>query len=275
MNLRHLNKLAENLPSQDAMPVLFIGHGSPMNGIEANSFSQKWVELGKTIPQPKAVVCISAHWLTKGSFVTAEQYPKTIHDFSGFPKELYEIQYPAPGDPALAKDISEITKHTAVGESHEWGFDHGAWTVLRRMYPEANIPIIQLSIDYYKPGDYHHSLAQELSSLRKKGILFVGSGNMVHNLPMIDFEKLNVPGYGYDWALESNEILKEKIFEADHASLMRYDKLGKAVALAVPTPDHYWPLIYTLGLREKNEPVEIFNDQVLGGSITMTSVKFG
>lgn len=257
------------------MPVLFIGHGSPMNGIEQNDFSQKWVELGKTIPQPTAVVCISAHWLTKGSFVTAEQYPKTIHDFSGFPRELYEVRYPAPGSPMLAKEIKSIAKHTAVGEDHEWGFDHGAWTVLRRMYPEANIPIIQLSIDYFKPGEFHHSLAKDLSELRKKGVLFVGSGNMVHNLRMLDFEKLDAPGYGYDWALESNQIFKQKIFDGDDRSLMRYDQLGKSVSLAVPTPDHYWPLIYTLGLRKQNEPVEIFNDQVLGGSITMTSVKFG
>jgi len=275
MDLKHLSRLAENLKPHETMPVLFIGHGSPMNGIEENDFSQKWIELGKTIPQPTAVVCISAHWLTKGSFVTAEQYPKTIHDFGGFPQQLYEVQYPAPGNPVLAKEITTMAKYTAVGEDHEWGFDHGAWTVLRRMYPAANIPIIQLSIDYFKPGEYHHSLAKDLSELRKKGVLFVGSGNMVHNLRMVDFEKLDAPGYGYDWAIESNQIFKQKIFDVDDRSLMRYDQLGKSISLAVPTPDHYWPLIYTLGLRKQNEAVEIFNDQVMGGSITMASVKFG
>ena len=257
------------------MPVLFVGHGSPMNGIESNEFSDYWVQLGKEIPKPDAVVCISAHWLTRGTHVTAMPKPRTIHDFGGFPKELYEVEYPAPGNPALANEVLSIVKSTNVGLNHDWGLDHGCWVVAQRMYPDADVPIIQLSIDYYKPADYHYQLAKELNSLRKKGILVMGSGNMVHNLRMVDWQNMNTPDYGFDWAQEMNEIFKNKIEMGDHKSLIDYQNLGSAARMAIPTPDHYFPLIYALGLQEKDDFIEFFNDKYVAGSLSMTSVKIG
>ena len=264
------NKLAER---DKKMPVLFMGHGSPMNGIEENEFSEYWAKLAKEIPQPEAVLCISAHWLTRGTNVTAMPNPKTIHDFGGFPRQLYEVQYPAPGKPELAKEVSSIVQSTNVGLNHDWGLDHGTWTVVRHMYPEANIPVIQLSIDFYKPAAYHYKLAGEMASLRKKGVLIIGSGNMVHNLRMVDWQNMNTPNFGFDWAKEINETFKTKIEKADHQALINYPDLGSAAPLAVPTPDHYFPLIYTLGMQGKNEEIEFFNDKYVGGSLSMTSVK--
>ena len=179
-----------------------------MNGLESNPFSNTWEELGQHLPTPKAVLCISAHWLTKGTQVTAMAQPRTIHDFGGFPQELYAVQYPAPGNPGLAEDVSKIVKTTDVGLDHDWGLDHGAWSVVRKMFPKANIPVLQLSIDYYKPGAWHYQLATELAELRKRGVLIIGSGNMVHNLRLADFSKIDTPGYGYDWAIEMNEFFK-------------------------------------------------------------------
>ena len=274
--LNDLSDFRHDLKSQhNKMPVLFIGHGSPMNGIESNEFSNYWVELGKEIPRPEAVVCISAHWLTRGTFVTAMQNPKTIHDFGGFPRELYEVNYPAPGNPKLAGEISNTVQSTSVGLNHEWGLDHGCWTVVRRMYPDADIPVIQLSIDFYKPAEFHYQLAQELSSLRDKGVLLIGSGNMVHNLRMVDWQNMDKNNYGYDWAQEINNTFKSKIKSGAHNALIEYQKLGSAAKLAIPTPDHYFPLIYTLGLQEKNDSIDFFNDKYVAGSLSMTSVKFG
>jgi 4,5-DOPA dioxygenase extradiol len=259
----------------EKMPVLFIGHGSPMNGIEDNVFSREWKKLGEKLPRPTAVLCISAHWLTKGTFVTAMDNPKTIHDFGGFPRELFEVEYPAPGKPELAQQTSELIKSTPVGLDHEWGLDHGAWTIIRHMYPDADIPVLQLSIDYNQPASYHYALAKELAALRKKGVLIIGSGNMVHNLRMVAWDKLNEPEYGFDWAHEMNAVFKKHISEFNHAPLLDWQKLGPAAKLAIPTPDHYYPLIYSLGLQEKDESVEFFNDKAVGGSLTMTSVKIG
>ncbi len=277
--MKILNDLAgfsRNLKERSKkMPVLFVGHGSPMNGIESNEFSDYWVQLGKEIPKPDAVVCISAHWLTRGTHVTAMPKPRTIHDFGGFPKELYEVEYPAPGNPALANEVLSIVKSTNVGLNHDWGLDHGCWVVAQRMYPDADVPIIQLSIDYYKPADYHYQLAKELNSLRKKGILVMGSGNMVHNLRMVDWQNMNTPDYGFDWAQEMNEIFKNKIEMGDHKSLIDYQNLGSAARMAIPTPDHYFPLIYALGLQEKDDFIEFFNDKYVAGSLSMTSVKIG
>lgn len=268
-------KFTGNLPEQDQrMPVLFIGHGSPMNGIEQNTFSGEWEKLGRDLPLPKAVLVISAHWLTRGTQVTAMEHPRTIHDFGGFPEELFAVQYPAPGLPGLAAETVELVRSTQVGLNHDWGLDHGSWTVVRRMYPEANIPVLQLSIDYGKQAGWHYELARELASLRKKGVLIIGSGNMVHNLGMVAWDKLDVPGFGYDWAIEIHELFKEKIRNGDHRSLIDYEKLGRAARLAIPTPDHYFPLLYTLGLQEKNEVPEFFNDTLVGGSLNMTSVTF-
>ena len=266
--------LVRDLPEEGTtMPVLFVGHGSPMNGIEDNEFSRRWAELGKEIPQPRAVLCISAHWLTQGTHVTAMPHPKTIHDFGGFPEELYQVQYEAPGDPELARETAQLIRETQVGLDHDWGLDHGCWSVVRRMYPEATIPVLQLSIDYHKPASYHYAIAKELATLRRKGVLVMGSGNMVHNLRMIAWDKIEESGFGYDWAREASETLKRLIASKDHQALMEYRELGAAAQLAIPTPDHYYPLIYTLALQDEKDDISFFNDRHVAGSLTMTSVK--
>ena len=257
------------------MPVLFVGHGSPMNGIEDNEFSKRWTSIAKEIPTPTAVLVISAHWFTKGTSITAMDFPKTIHDFGGFPEALYQVQYPAPGNPVLAKETASLIHSTHVELDHDWGLDHGTWTIVRHMYPEANIPVLQLSIDYSKPPSFHYELTKELFALRKKGVLIIGSGNMVHNLRMVAWDKLNGPAYGYDWALHMNQTFKDLILHRDHQPLIHYDQLGREAMLAIPTPEHYLPLLYTLGLQDKNDPIAFFNDQPVGGSLTMTSVKIG
>jgi 4,5-DOPA dioxygenase extradiol len=260
---------------EQVMPVLFIGHGSPMNGIEDTEFSRRWTQMAKEIQTPKAVLVVSAHWFTKGTRITAMDFPKTIHDFGGFPEELFAVQYPAPGNPALAKETAEILHSANVELDHDWGLDHGAWTIIRHMYPEANIPVLQLSIDYTKGPQYHYDLAKELHSLRKKGVLIIGSGNMVHNLRMVAWDKLDQPGYAFDWAAQMNSKFKELIQAGDHRSLINYSGLGREAMLAIPTPEHYLPLMYTLGLKTNKDNVDFFNDKAVGGSLTMTSVKLG
>lgn len=260
---------------ENIMPVLFVGHGSPMNGIEDTEFSRRWTQMAKEIPVPKAVLVISAHWFTKGTRITAMDFPQTIHDFGGFPKALFDVQYKAPGNPVLAKETAELLHSTNVTLDHDWGLDHGAWTVVRHMYPEANIPVLQLSIDYTKGPQYHYDLAKELYALRKKGILIMGSGNMVHNLQMVAWDRLNDAEYAYDWALQINDRFKELIQAGDHASLIHYAALGREAMLAVPTPEHYLPLMYTLGVRTDKDKVSFFNDKAVGGSLTMTSVRLG
>ncbi|MBP6558625.1 MAG: 4,5-DOPA dioxygenase extradiol [Flavobacterium sp.] len=276
MALNPLYNWSKDLKETDTkLPVLFIGHGSPMNGIEDNEFSRTWTQYGKEIPRPKAVLVVSAHWLTKGTHITAMENPKTIHDFGGFPQALFDVQYPAKGSPELALETSKLITSTQVELDHDWGLDHGTWTVVRHMYPDADIPVLQLSIDYSKPPQYHYDLAKELASLRKKGVLIIGSGNMVHNLRMVAWDKLSEPEFGYDWANEINQVFKEKITTGDAQSLIAYEKLGSAAKLAIPTPDHYYPLLYTLGLQDKTDAVSFFNDKAVGGSLTMTSVKIG
>lgn len=270
-NLRDLVGKTKGTP---AMPVLFVGHGSPMNAIEDNLFSRKWRQIGEELPHPSAILCISAHWETNGTFVTAMPVPETIHDFGGFPCELFKVQYPAPGNPALAATIQEEIKQYPVELNTDWGLDHGSWSILRHIYPAADIPVLELSIDYTRGMQYHYDLAKELAFLRRRGVLIVGSGNMVHNLRLIhvkSIEGFNEP-YGYDWALEMNDIFKRKIRSADHQALIDYPSLSKAAKLAIPTPDHYIPLIYALSLQEKKDDIEFFNDQALAGSLTMTSV---
>lgn len=260
------------------MPVLFVGHGSPMNAIEDNEFSLRWRKMGKELPTPKAVLVVSAHWLTRGTHITAMDHPQTIHDFGGFPQALHEVEYPAPGNAQLAKETAALFQSTTVGLDHDWGLDHGAWSVTKQMYPDATIPVLQLSIDYHKPPQYHYELARELSALRKKGVLILASGNMVHNLRMISLPtgstNLNTE-FGLDWALEINEIFKDKILNGDHQALINYQKLHKDALLAVPTPDHYYPLLYSLALWDKKEEQTFFNDKAVAGSLTMTSVKIG
>ena len=256
-------------------PVFFIGHGSPMNGIEQNIFSKKWQEIGKAIDLPCAVLVVSAHWLTTGTLVTAMSEPKTIHDFGGFPKELFDVQYPAPGSPFLAEETAKLITSTSVGLDHDWGFDHGTWSIVRHMFPDANVPVLQLSIDYNKPAAYHYNLAKELYDLRKRGVLVIGSGNMIHNLRMIDWNNMAEPGFGFDWAKSLNETFKKKILSKDHKDLIEYDLLGEAARLAIPTPDHYYPMLYALALMNNKDDVSIFNDEYVGGSLSMTSFRLG
>lgn len=274
MSLASFRKLTDDLPEQDRkMPVLFIGHGSPMNGIEDNEFSLRWAAMAKEIPRPAAVLVVSAHWFTPGTHITAMDRPATIHDFGGFPRALFEVEYPAPGDPELARQTAALIHTAPVALSHDWGLDHGAWTVIRHMYPRADIPVLQLSLDFTKDGKYHYELARELSALRKKGVLIVGSGNMVHNLRLISWELIT--GGGFDWAVTMNERFKRLILDGDHATLMNFEGLGKEGKLAIPTPEHYLPLLYILALQEKNETPDFFNDKAVGGSLTMTSVRIG
>lgn len=273
MKLNDLNKMTAPFGSTEKMPVLFMGHGSPMNAIEENEFVTGWRDIGKTLPKPNAILCVSAHWETRGTFVTAMQKPNTIHDFGGFPQALFDVQYPAPGSPALANETKSIIKKTAVGLDDKWGLDHGAWSVISRLYPNADIPVIQLSLDYYQDAQYHYDLAKELASLRKKGVLIIGSGNMVHNLGMVAWDKLNAPEYGYDWALEARAKMKNYILNGDFQQLINYKTQGKAFNLAIPTPEHYLPLLYTLALKEENEKISLFNDKAIAGSLTMTSLK--
>jgi len=275
-SLSAFNKFTNDLKEQEqVMPVLFIGHGSPMNGIEDNEFSRRWTQMAKEIPTPKAVLVVSAHWFSKGTQITAMDFPKTIHDFGGFPKELFEMQYPAPGDPVLAKETAALLHSAHVELDHDWGLDHGTWTIVRHMYPNANIPVLQLSIDFSKGAQYHYDLAKELYALRKKGVLIIGSGNMVHNLSMLAWDKLNESEYAYDWATQMNNTFKELIADGNHKALINYNLLGKEAMLAIPTPEHYLPLLYSLALKGNKDNISFFNDKAVAGSLTMTSVKIG
>ena len=273
MKMNELNKITSPLNSTEKMPVLFLGHGSPMNAIEENEFVTGFRNIGKEIPRPNAILCISAHWETKGTFVTAMEKPKTIHDFGGFPQELFAVQYPAPGSFELAKETKRIIQKTDVGLDEKWGLDHGCWSVVKHLYPKAEVPVIEMSLDYSKKPQYHYELAKEIASLRKKGVLIIGSGNMVHNLGMVDWGKLNSTEFGYDWAIAANEKMKKYIQNGDHQSLINYQSQGRAFDLAIPTPDHYLPLLYVLALKEENEQASLFNDKLVGGSLSMTSLK--
>jgi 4,5-DOPA dioxygenase extradiol len=273
MKLQALNQLASTLSPTAKMPILFIGHGNPMNAIEQNEFSKSWRELGKTLPIPKAILCISAHWETKGTFVTAMPKPQTIHDFGGFPQALFDVQYPAPGHPELAKETQKTITKTTIGLDEKWGLDHGAWSVILPMYPNADIPVIQMSLDYTQAPQYHYELAKQLDFLRNKGVLIIGSGNIVHNLGRIAWDKRNEAEYGFDWAIEANEKIKKHILNNNHQPLINYKSQGKAFDLSIPTPDHYLPLLYILALKEEKESISIFNDKAVMGSLTMTSLK--
>lgn len=272
MKLNELNKMAAPFNSTETMPVLFLGHGSPMNAIEENEFVTGFRNIGKEISKPNAILCVSAHWETKGTFVTAMEQPATIHDFGGFPQELFDVQYPAPGSPGLANETKALIKKTHIGLDDKWGLDHGAWSVIKHLYPDADVPVIQMSLDYYQAPQYHYELAKELKSLREKGVLVIGSGNMVHNLGMVEWNRLNET-YGYDWALEASEKMKQFILNDDHQSLINYSKQGKPFQLSIPSPEHYLPLLYTLALKGEKEKITFFNDQPVAGSLTMTSVK--
>lgn len=272
-NLNNLQQFSDDLPNSERMPLLFLGHGSPMNAIEENEFVAGFRNAAKSLPKPTAIICISAHWFTNGTKVTAMEMPQTIHDFGGFPKELYEVQYPAKGSPVLAEVTKLLLEPNLVELDEKWGLDHGAWSVLKHLYPNADIPVIQLSIDYTKPAQYHFELAQKLNKLREKGILIIGSGNIVHNLRLVDFQNFHKDDYGYDWAIEARSTINDYLLDGNFQPLIEYEKQSMAFKLAIPSPDHYLPLIYTLGLKQKEEELELFNDKLLAGSLSMTSVR--
>ncbi|MBP6185847.1 MAG: 4,5-DOPA dioxygenase extradiol [Saprospiraceae bacterium] len=273
--LQLLEKISSHFQQSDVMPVLFLGHGSPMNAIEDNQFVHGFKQIASTLPTPQAILCISAHWYTRGTKVTAMEMPRTIHDFSGFPEALYDVQYPAPGHPALAEETAHVLEPLLVELDEKWGLDHGAWSVIKHLYPKADVPVIQLSIDYSQPPSYHYELAGRLQKLRSKGILIIGSGNIIHNLRMVDFQQFHKDNYGFDWAVEAREKTNQWIAEGNMQALLDYEKQGSALQLAIPTPDHYLPLIYTLGLRQKSDNIHFFNDKLLAGSLSMTSLKIG
>lgn len=275
INLNELHRISQSFSNSERMPVLFIGHGSPMNAIEENQFVTGFREIAKTLPKPNAILCISAHWFTNGTMVTAMETPRTIHDFGGFPKELFEVQYPAKGNPELAKETKELLSPTFVNLDQKWGLDHGSWSVIKHLYPNADIPVVQLSIDYTRPAQVHFELAQKLNTLRQKGILIIGSGNIVHNLSLIDFKNFDTDNYGYDWAIEAREAINNYLLNGNYQPLINYEKQSKAFQLAIPTPDHYLPLIYALGLHQKGENISLFNDKLVAGSLSMTSLKIG
>lgn len=272
------NELYSMIKTKDnsvLMPALFVGHGSPMYAIEENEFVQTWRKLGNELPKPRAILAISAHWETRGTQITAMKHPQTIHDFGGFPQALYDVQYPAPGSPELAGETIRTVKNSVVTPDERWGLDHGTWSVIRRIYPDADIPVVQLSLDYNKTPQQHYDLAKELATFRKQGILIVGSGNIVHNLRQVAWDKPDDEAYGHDWAIEANELVKKLILKGDHQPLINYNSLGTAMQLAAPTPDHFLPLLYTLALKQDDEKVSFFNDKAVMGSLTMTSVKIG
>ena len=275
MNLNDLTNISAHFPNTEKMPVLFLGHGSPMNAIEENQFVQGFRNISREIPTPSAILCISAHWFTRGTKVTAMDLPPTIHDFGGFPEELFAVHYPAPGSPDLAQETATLLLPAEVQEDHSWGLDHGAWSVIRHLYPDADIPVVQMSIDYTKPPEYHFELAGRLQKLREKGILIIGSGNLVHNLRMIGWQNINTVGAGWDWAIEAREKTNNWILDGNFRNLIEYQKHGTALQAAIPSPDHYLPLIYSLGLKNKSDELSLFNDELIGGSLSMTSVKIG
>lgn len=254
------------------MPLLFVGHGNPMHAVSENNFTKQWRALGELLPRPKAIVSISAHWETNGTFVTAMEKPGTIHDFYGFPQELFEVQYDPDGNPEFAKEISERLGRDFVKLDQSWGLDHGTWAVLKHIYPNADIPVLQISLDKRKNAAEHFELAKNLRFLREtEDILVIGSGNIVHNLRLINFRQKS----GDDWAISANETLKKLVLNNENKSLIEFENLDDDVRQGIPTSEHYLPLIYFLAMKEKDERLEVFNDEVELGSISMTSFKVG
>jgi len=252
----------------DRMPVVFIGHGNPMHAIHDNKFTQSLNNIRKTISKPKAILVVSAHWLTRGTYVSTNPSPKTIYDFGAFPDSLYQVRYEPKGAPELAQELKEKITSPKIEADASMGLDHGAWTILKHMYPEADIPTFELSVDYYKPASYHFELAKQLGYLRDKGVLIIGSGNLVHNLGMVDFANANG---GYDWAAEFDEKAKELLDKGDFKALIHYENLGKSAMLSVPTNDHYLPMLYPLGLSSPKESVSYIYEGLEAGSISMRS----
>lgn len=266
-----VSAMEDNLPEQDTMmPAFFIGHGSPMNALEDNVFTRGWKQAMADVPKPAAILCISAHWLTKGTWVTGMPKPRTIHDFRGFPKELNEATYPVSGSADIAESISKSITEPTVSLDQKWGLDHGAWSILLPVFPNTDVPVLEFSIDYDQPPQWHYDLGRKLTSLRKRGVLIIGSGNIVHNLGLLN---PRMADSGFDWAIQFDDTLKSLIKEQDHSSIIHYTKLGREAALSIPTPDHYYPLLYTLGMQTKSDKVSLFNEHSVMGSISMTSVR--
>lgn len=255
--------------NEKRMPVLFIGHGSPLNGIEDNEFSHAWKAIAADIPKPKAILCISAHWETETPRVTVAEHPQTIHDFYGFPQELFDMDYPAPGSPALAERVMELLAARSIKADREWGLDHGTWSVLARMFPEADIPVVQLSLAHTRDGYFHFDLGKSLQPLRDEGILVIGSGNVVHNLRMMQFN-----GESFDWAVEFDDQVKCCIETFDYPPLLDFQLQGNSALLAVNSAEHYLPLLYTLGLRQQDDKVCYFCEKIVYGSISMRCLRF-
>jgi len=252
------------------MPALFVGHGSPMNALEDNAFTRGWQDAARRMPKPRAILCISAHWESRGVYVSSAQAPETIHDFYGFPQALFEVRYTAPGDPALAHRITQLIKSAQVHTTAEYGLDHGAWSVLRIMYPLADIPVLQFSLDSSQPGAFHYDLGRKLGALRDEGVLLLASGNIVHNLRLFNFHD-STPA---DWAARADANVRTRIQSGDHVALADWRGLGADVALGIPTPEHYLPLLYALGAQREGDKIHIFNDTVIS-AISMTSVLIG
>jgi 4,5-DOPA dioxygenase extradiol len=263
----------ERLPMADLMPVIFFGHGNPMNALLKNAYTESWTAIGNSIPRPKAVLAISAHWYIPASAVTVNKSPRTIHDFGGFPEELYQVKYPALGNPELALRIKDLIAPFTVSLDESWGVDHGTWAVLRHVFPDADIPIVQLSIDERKPPQFHYDIGKSLTLLREEGVLVIGSGNIVHNLQAYAWDNPGVDPL--DWAVRFEKHVKELLLKGDYASLINYERLGRDVMLSVPTPDHYLPLLYVLGLRRERDLITFPVQGVDGGSVSMLTVQIG
>ncbi len=257
----------------DLMPVIFFGHGNPMNALSKNAYTDRWASIGNAIPRPKAVLSVSAHWYLPACAVTANLTPPTIHDFGGFPRELYEVQYPAPGSPELARRVQGLLAPVSVGLDASWGLDHGTWAVLRHVFPEADIPIVQLSINETQPPQFHYDIGKRLAALRAEGVLIVGSGNIVHNLHTYAWGTHGVAPF--DWAVRFEKHARELLVKGDDARLIAYERLGRDAQLSIPTPEHYLPLLYVLGLRRRNEQVSFPVQGVDGGSVSMLAVQIG
>jgi len=257
-----------------SMPAVFFGHGNPMNAIEENNYTRAWAAIGASMPRPEAILAISAHWYLPATLITTMDRPRTIHDFGGFPRELYEVSYPAPGNPALVRRVQELLSPlVAAGLDHHWGLDHGTWSVLRHVYPKADIPVVQLSIDETGPATLHYDIGRRLQPLRDEDILIIGSGNLIHNLHAYAWGKH--PVEPFDWAIRFEQKARELIRDGNHAPLVAYETLGRDAMLAAPTPDHYLPLLYVLGARRDGEPVTFPIEGVDGGSISMLTVRIG
>ena len=255
------------------MPTIFFGHGNPMNAIEQNAYSKRWEEIGRQLPRPRAILCVSAHWYLPGTLVTAMAKPRTIHDFGGFPRPLYEVRYPAPGDPELAKRVRTLLAPVDVELDQHWGLDHGTWSVLCHVFPEANVPVVQLSIDETQPAEFHYETGKRLGALREEDVLLIGSGNIVHNLHTFAWGRH--PVEPFDWALRFEQRARELMLAGDEAPLVGYEQLGRDAMLSVPTPDHYLPLLYILGARREDDAVTFPVEGVDGGSVSMLTVRFG